>query len=49
MVLGSIIDEQNGNTVAGSGLIPPAPLPNCDVLNMENDDAAEMLPEEVML
>lgn len=42
MVLGCIIDENNENTGAGSDLIPPAPRPNCGVLNMENDEAAKM-------
>lgn len=33
---------KNGGTGSGSDLIPPAPQPNCGLLNMENDEAANM-------
>lgn len=39
MVLISIIEENNDDTGPGSDLIPPAHQPNCDVLNMESDEA----------
>lgn len=41
-ILGSISDENNDNTAAGSDLIPPAPQPNCAALNMESNDAVKM-------
>lgn len=41
MVPGTIIDENN-DTGSGSDLIPPAPEPNCGLLNVENDEAAKM-------
>lgn len=41
-MLGSIIDENNDDTGSGSDLIPPAPQPNCGLLNMENDEAAKI-------
>lgn len=43
MVAGSITDENNDNTGAGSDLISPAPQPDGGMLNMENYEASKML------